>query len=140
MPEQRNPYRAGRAWLRLGFMATDGSVRQLELVADTGSPAAVILREDLFAQLVHDWVPTRDRTGTYGTQRAGWLRLYSPELDLVEFVLGYGNDETARTAGRSSIHFAGVVGLPVLRLGEYGGDATDFWLRYPPTTPPPASP
>lgn len=133
MPEQRNPYRAGRPWLRLGFMTAGGAVRHLELVADTGSPGAVILRETLFAQLVHDWVPARDRTGTYGTHRAGWLRLYNPELELVEFVLGYGNDETARTAGRSSLNFAGLVGLPLLRLGEYGGNADSFWFR--PATP-----
>ncbi|MBX9627692.1 MAG: hypothetical protein K2X82_28090 [Gemmataceae bacterium] len=129
MPEQRNLYRAGRPWLGLGFMLPGGSVRHMELVADTGSPAAVILGEDLFAQLVHDWVPARDRTGRFGPHRAGWVRLYTPELDLVEFVLGYGNDETARTVGRSSLNFVGLVGLPVLRLGEYGGNNDSFWLR-----------
>ncbi|MBX9584674.1 MAG: hypothetical protein K2X87_30595 [Gemmataceae bacterium] len=135
MPEQRNPYRAGRPWLRLGFMTIDGTVRELELVADTGSPGAVIVGETLFDQLVHDRV--RDRPGRFGTHRAGWVRLYSPELALVEFVLGYGNDDTARTAGRSSLRFAGLVGLPILRLGEYGGNADAFWFRYPSATPPP---
>ena len=127
MPEQRYPYRGPRPWLRLGFMAADGSVLYLDLVADTGSPASLILREDLFDRLVPE--PTRDRAGNFGLLRGGWLRLYNPELGLVEFVEGYGNDDAPRRVARSHPDFAGLVGLPVLRLGEYGGNATDFWFR-----------
>lgn len=129
MPEQRNPYRGSRAWLRLGFKAPDGVVRQLVLLADTGSPAAVILRADLFDLLVVH--RTRHKVSNFGRLSGGWLRLYNPDLGLVEFIEGYGNDAAAATAARSHLDFVGLVGLPVLRLGEYGGDADDFWIRTP---------
>lgn len=129
MPEQRNRYLGGRPWLRLGFRAPDGSVRPLDLVADTGCPPAVILRADLFGLLVHK--RTRDRHSNHGPLMGGWLRLYSPELGRVEFVEGYGNDEAPARVSRSHPDFAGVVGLPVLRLAEYGGNADAFWIRTP---------
>jgi len=43
--EQRNPYKGfpGRPWVRLRLLATDGATQELELVADTGNPYAVII-------------------------------------------------------------------------------------------------
>jgi hypothetical protein len=70
----------------------------------------------------------------------GLPRLYNPELGVVETVLGYGNDQLAATAARSHPDFVGVVGPPLLRIGEYGGNATDFWFRYPPTPNPTSTP
>lgn len=133
MAEQRNPYRGGRPWLRLGFRASDGAVHYLDLVADTGSAAQIVLRADRLTAL--RFLPLPDRPSNFGTMTGGLLRLYTPELGLVETILGYGNDRIAATAARSHPDFTGIVGLPLLRLGEYGGNATDFWFRYPPTSP-----
>jgi hypothetical protein len=122
----------------LGFRTADGSVRHLDLVADTGSAAQIILRSDLLTAL--RFLPLPERPSNFGPMIGGLLRLYNPELGVVETVLGYGNDSLAATAARSHPDFAGVIGLPLLRIGEYGGNATDFWFRYPPSTPPTSPP
>lgn len=131
MAEQRNPYRGSRPWLRLRFRTFAGAVRHLDLVADTGSAAQIILRTDLLVAL--RFLPLPERPSNFSPMIGGLLRLYNPELGVVETVLGYGNDRIAATAARSHPDFVGVVGLPLLRIGEYGGNATDFWFRYPPT-------
>jgi len=138
MPEQRNPYRGSRAWLRLPFQTKDGSVHRLDLMADTGSPAGLILRPDLMALLAHRM--TGPRESNLGSLDGGWLRLYAPELGLVELVRGYGNDNAANIARRSHPDFVAVVGLPVLRLAEYGGNADEFWIRTPTAPSPPHNP
>ena len=129
MPEQRNLYRGSRPWLRLGFKALDGSVLHLDLVADTGSAAGVMIRPDLMDALRHH--PCTNRSSNFGLLLGGWLRLYNPEFGLVEFVRGYGSDQAAQIAARSDPTFVGVVGLPILRLTEYGGNADEFWIRTP---------
>lgn len=131
MSEQRNAYKGKpyRPWLRLEFKARDGSPRAFELLADTGSPQAVILRRELFDQLVLR--DTREIKTNFGPMRGGWVRLYSRDLGLVEFVEAFGSDRAADTATRSHPDFAGIVGLPILRLAEYGGDTNDFWVRTP---------
>jgi hypothetical protein len=130
MAEQRNLYRGSRPWLRLGFKATDGSVYYLDLVADTGSAAGILLRPDWMDLLRHR--TCQNRPSNFGLLLGGWLRLYTPELGLVEFVRGYGNAQAAQIAARSDPAFVGLVGLPILRMGEYGGNADAFWFRYPP--------
>lgn len=70
----------------------------------------------------------------------GWFRLYMPAFGLVELVTGYGNDILTASVAEEDPSFMGLVGLPILRLGEYGGNATDFWFRYPPTPPPTSQP
>jgi hypothetical protein len=133
--EQRNRYRGplNRAWLRLDFRAPGGAVHALDLVADTASHYGLILRRSLFDQLVHHSVPPE--FNQYGMLVGGWLRLYMPSSGLVELVRGYGNDLLCAAVAEEDPNFMGLVGLPVLRLGEYGGNATDFWFRYPPTSP-----
>lgn len=44
--EQWNPYKGSplRPWLRLRLCASDGSMEELELLADTGNPCAIICR------------------------------------------------------------------------------------------------
>jgi hypothetical protein len=79
------------------------------------------------------FLPYRNRVSNLGTLLGGWVQLYTPELGVVETVLAYGNASGAELAARAHPDFVGIVGLPLLRLGEYGGNATDFWFRYPPT-------
>jgi len=131
MAEQRHPYkgRSIRSWLRLGFKAPDGSTHQFDFVADTGCPLAIIIRADLMARLTFS--KTTNLDSNFGNLRGGWLRLYSPEMDFVEFVEGYGSDAAAAAVAQDHPDFMGLVGLPILRLGEYGGNANDFWFRYP---------
>jgi hypothetical protein len=129
MAEQRNAYRGKRPWLRLGFKATDGEVHHLHLIADTGSAAGVLLRTDWFMAVRHKEAITRNTN--LGELISGWVRLYNPEIGLVEFVRGFASDKAAEIAANSDPEFVGLVGLPVLRLMEYGGNYDTFWLRTP---------
>ena len=134
MAEQRNPYKGDkrRAYLRLDFRAADRSRHTVELLVDTGSAEGVIVSRALYDRLVL----THDRptvTPAWGFTVGGWFQLYMPESGLVELVQGYGNDLIATAAADEHPDLHGLVGLPVLRLGEYGGNATDFWFRYPPS-------
>ncbi|MBA4065038.1 MAG: hypothetical protein C0501_15255 [Isosphaera sp.] len=131
MAEQRNRYRGSRPWLRLGFRAADGAVCHFDLVADTGSAPGLILRPDVMDRL--RFLPYRNRVSNLGELVGGWVRLYNPEFGVVETVVAYGNARGAELAARSHPDFVGLIGLPILRVGEYGGNATDFWFRYPPT-------
>ncbi len=137
MAEQRNPYRGRHPWLRLGFRAIDRTVRQLDLIADTGSVAGLIIRTDLMNALRVG--PARNRGSNFGELEGGWIQWFNPDLGIVELVLAFGNNKAAAMAAKSHPDFVGLVGLPLLRLGEDGGNASDFWFRYPPT-PPPTSP
>jgi hypothetical protein len=62
-----------------------------------------------------------------------WMRLCMPSTGVVESVRGYGNDVWPSAVTAEDPAFAGLVGLPILRLGEYGGNTADFWFRYPPS-------
>jgi hypothetical protein len=44
-------------------------------------------------------------------------------------VLTYGSDAAVAAIRKSHADFAGLVGLPFLRLMEYGGDTDWFWIR-----------
>jgi hypothetical protein len=129
MPEQRNLYRGGRPWLKLGFKDAQGAVHELRLVADTGSVAGIILRPDWFLKLFHE--KTQSRESNFGVLISGWLRLYQPDIGLVEFVRGYGSERASKITANSDPEFVGLVGLPVLRLVNYGGNYDSFWIRTP---------
>lgn len=70
-----------------------------------------------------------DVDANFGVLRGGWIRLSMPEFGLDEYVSGYQNDEVAATVQSDSVDYAGLIGLPLLRKVEYGGDATWFWIR-----------
>jgi hypothetical protein len=44
-------------------------------------------------------------------------------------ILGYGNPQVSLVVASDHPSFQGLVGLPILRLAEYGGDAIEFWFR-----------
>ena len=131
MSEQRNPYKGDppRPWLRLGFLGKDGSRVDVDLLADTGCPYGIILAPDLFSKLCFRL--TTEVTANFGPMNGGWVRLYAPELELVEFVLAYGSADIAANVGTDHPDFVGMVGLPVLRMLEYGGNHDSFWIRTP---------
>jgi hypothetical protein len=112
-----------RAWIRLRLVALDGAVYEL---ADTGSPCAVILGTSdlsLFSRAAAKSVQSN-----FGQLNGGWLRLAMPELGLTTQVLGFASDQVRQAAQNSHAEFAGLVGLPLLRLVEYGGNNEEFWL------------
>lgn len=126
---QRNPYKgtSPRCWVRLRFAAADGSLHERELVADTGSPCAVILGQSDLALLLRS--AAAGMNSNFGQLTGAWLELSMPELGLTTPVIGYGSDRVLQVVQGDSADFAGVAGLPLLRMVEYGGDATSFWVQ-----------
>jgi len=126
---QRNLYKGTnpRSWVRLRFAAVDGSIHERELVADTGCPCAVIVGQSDLAALFRS--PAPGVNSNFGHLEGAWLELNMPELGLTDQVLGFGSDQLLQAVLNDSADFAGLAGLPLLRLIEYGGDAASFWVR-----------
>ena len=108
-------------------------MHERELLADTGSPCAIIVGLADLNLLVH--AGAAGVNSNFGFLTGGWLELQMPELGLVQPIHGYGSDSVLQAVQRDSSDFSGLVGLPLLRLLEYGGDADWFWLRLPSTGP-----
>jgi hypothetical protein len=127
--EQKNPYKGSpeRPWIRLRFVAPDGSTVERAFLADTGNPCAVILGQHDMARLKAGDGP--DIHTNFGLLQGGWVQLSMPELGLAQAILGYASDAVAAASAASHADFKGLVGLPLLRLLEYGGDADWFWVR-----------
>lgn len=127
--EQRNIYRGSpaRAWLRLELISADGSVHEAELLVDTGNPCAIIL--DMATMQSLRWRESISTSSNFGTLEGGWLRIAVPEIGLDAKVLGHANDAVVAVVKRSDPGFDGLVGLPLLRMLEYGGDSGWFWIR-----------
>jgi len=58
-----------------------------------------------------------------------------PELGLDRYLMGYASSTVVTADRKSCCDFQGLVGLPLLRLAQYGGDASHFWLRDASGTP-----
>ena len=132
---QRNSYKGSepRCWVRLRFAALDGSLHERELLADTGSPCAVILGLSDLVELRQ--TESSELHTNFGTLAGGWFALAMPEFGLVRRVPGFGSDQVLQAVQSDCPNFAGLVGLPLLRMLEYGGDDAEFWIRErePPT-------
>lgn len=137
--EQRNPYlgAAPRAWLRVRFLDPNDTPVELTRVADTGSPYAVIIDVLALGRLTR--AAALPVVSTFGPMTSGWVRLSMPAFGIDQDILCYGRPTIEAAVQADDPSFHGLVGLPILQLAEYGGNATDFWFRYPPT-PTPTSP
>jgi hypothetical protein len=128
---QLNAYKGAtpRSWVRLRFAAVDGSLHERELLADTGSPCAVILGQTDVALLLR--ASAAGIQTNFGPLTGAWLNIDMPELGLTRPILGFGSDAVSQTVQGDSPDFSGLAGLPLLRMVEYGGDAASFWIRKP---------
>jgi len=127
--EQRNPYKGSppRPWVRVRLTAPSGSRHEVEMLADTGNPCAMIISQALMASLKQRAAP--DLNSNFGLLRGGWLHLTMPELGLDQEIEAFASDPVVTATKGSSPDFEGLAGLPFLRLLEYGGDADWYWLR-----------
>jgi len=126
---QSNPYKGARprCWIRIRLVGLDGSTYERDMLADSGSPCAVILGADDLNLLSHG---TAARANTnFGRMAGGWLRLAMPEFALTDLVRGFGSNEVLKAVQTDCPDFCGLVGLPLLRMLEYGGNRTSFWIR-----------
>ena len=127
--EQRNPYKGTppRPWVRLRLESYQGAPYEIDLVADTGSPFPIIVSEA--SRLLLKRQEANELETNFGHLRGAWFQLDTPELGLTQRVEGYGSDVVATTVRASSPDFGGLIGLPLLRMLEFGGDAQAFWVR-----------
>jgi hypothetical protein len=127
--EQRNAYKGNpaRAVVLIQLISPEDGVEELKFLADTGNPCSLIISVAMFAKLC--WRQSAATESNFGTLDGGWLRIVVPELEFDEKVLAYANDAVVSVVQKSDAGFAGLVGLPLLRLMEYGGDAETFWIR-----------
>jgi hypothetical protein len=128
--EQRNAHKGSpsRPWFRLRLVAPDRTEDDIELLADTGNPCAIIVSPARLARLKRRAAP--DVNSNFGLLEGGWLLVRMPELGLDQELTGFANDAVVAAAKASSPDFEGLAGLPLLRLFEYGGNADRFWLRH----------
>lgn len=133
--EQRNAYKGSppRPWVRVRFTAPDGTTEELDLLADTGNPCAIIISHGKMARLKQGAAP--DVNTNFGTLEGGWLQVNMPEFGLDQRLLGYASDVVVQASKTSSPDFEGLVGLPLLRMVQYGGDSDWFWIRPAPNQP-----
>lgn len=133
--EQRNPYQGSppRPWVWLRLKALDGTTQEVNLLADTGNPCGIIISQIFMAKLKMKAAPPVQ--SNFGLLHGGWLHLDMAELGLDQHLVGYASDTVVNATKASSSHFEGLVGLPFLRLVEYGGNADWFWLRFPSDSP-----
>ncbi len=126
---RRNLYKGipSRPWLRLRLLGENGLIRELQLLADTGNPFPLIISSTNMARFIEGFSP--DIETNFGVMKGGWIRVAIPGLDFNGRVLGYASDAAVWSAKRSHSDFEGLIGLPLLRKGEYGGNARWFWLR-----------
>jgi hypothetical protein len=99
----------------------------LEFLVDTGNPCAIIIDTPTMQSL--RWRESMLTESNFGPLEGGWSRIGVPELALDVKTLGFANDSVVRIVQRSHPGFAGLVGLPFLRMIEYGGDRGWFWIR-----------
>jgi hypothetical protein len=132
--QQRNVYKGepARAWLRLQLLSASGRVQESEFLVDTGNPCGIII--DTITMEAQRWRDSVVTDSNFGPLAGGWLHIVIPELAFDTKTLGYANDTVVNVVKRSHPQFAGLVGLPFLRMVEYGGDGGWFWIR-PPTEP-----
>ncbi len=126
--EQRNIYRGNpsRAWVQLRLIANTGETRDLEFLADTGNPCAIIIDETMMKRM--RWRASTKSDSNFGLLTGGWLHIAIPEIKFDGKMQGFANDTVVNVVKRSEPSFAGLVGLPLLRMLTYGGDAGTFWI------------
>ena len=105
----------------------NGETREWKLIADIGSPFAIVIGADNLADFsfgagIHVNLNFR-------FLESAWLHLAMPEFGLDSLILGYGSDEILDSTWADHPDFEGLAGLPLLRLLEYGGNADGFWTR-----------
>jgi hypothetical protein len=127
--EQRNLYKGNppRAWARLRLLTDGGLAQDFDLFADTGDPFAIVISEANILQFRSRAAP--DVRTNFGNLKGGWIRLQIPDIGFDQRLVGYGNDSVVAAAQASSTDFGGILGLSLLRMMRFGGDADSFWIR-----------
>ena len=126
---QRNPYRGepARACVQLAVHPLQGAPRDLVFLVDTGCPCPLIVAEEVWRDCLLE--EAGDVMTNFGLLKGGWSQVTVGVVDINLRVKTYGSDAVAAAVRQSVPEFAGLAGLPLLRMFEYGGDSSEFWLQ-----------
>ncbi len=127
--EQKNPYAGApaRPWIQLRLHSATGETVTVKLLADTGSPCAIVIGRRVMEKV--RLVEAPNLQTNFGLFEGGWVRVVIPGVAFEEMIVGFASDEAADATRRSHTGFDGLVGLPLLRRMEYGGNNEWFWVR-----------
>jgi len=92
----------------------NGTAHEIELLADTGNPFAVVISHAVMASLKIRSAP--DVNTNFGVLEGGWVHLQMPELGLDGDVIGYASDAVVNSTQTSSPDFQGARRLAALAL------------------------
>ena len=127
--QQKNPYKGEpeRPWIRVRLATATGTFFELELLADTGNPCALIIGDAHMAiAKIRD---ATDVKSNFGALKGGRVRIAMPALGIERVVVAYSSDAVSKAVKASHSDFDGLAGLPLLRLAKFGGDADYFWFK-----------
>jgi hypothetical protein len=110
------------AWLR-----PNGDARDWKLIADIGCPVPLVIGVDDLPDC--SFSAGANVQSNCGFLESAWLHLAMAEFGLDFLILGYSSEEVLDSARTDHPDIGGLVGLPFLRLLEYGGNANEFWIR-----------
>lgn len=99
----------------------------MNVVVDTGNPCGLIVSSEVLAE--YHWKDSLGTGSNFGTLQGGWVRLGIPGIEFDEKIVAYSNDSILSLVQRSDASFQGLMGLPLLRMLSYGGDAGHFWVE-----------
>ncbi len=116
--------------MRLLLVAADGTTKELEALADTGNPCALIVGTQVMREFNLGLAPRMSTN--FGPLDGGWLRVQIPEIGFDADLLAYGSDGVIQAVQDSHLDFLGLAGLSLLKLLEYGGNRDSFWVRAAP--------
>ena len=129
MVEQLNAYKGNplRPWVRLTLVTADGPTREIDALADTGNPCALIVSREAMNECNLGLAP--GMSTNFGPLEGGWLRVQIPEIELDTILLAYSSNAVVESVQESHADFQALAGLPLLKLLEYGGNRDSFWVR-----------
>jgi hypothetical protein len=129
VPEQRHRYKGDppRPWVRIRLVGVNGSAQERDLVVDTGNPFPLIIDAMTMHSIGRGQSSSLETN--YGALNGRSVRVVVPELDPEFDAIGYLSDAIVAAVRTSHPDFQGMVGLPLLRMMEYGGDSDGFWIR-----------
>ena len=100
---------------------------KIDLLVDTGNPYEVII--DAATMQAMQWHAADQSESNFGIAEGGWLQIAIADIGFDTFIVGYANDRIVGIVKRPDWGFDGLIGLPLLRMLEYGGDRGFFWVR-----------
>ncbi len=98
----------------------------MEALVDTGCPFDLIV--DVATRATFGFGDPVASQTNYGTLQGGWVLVEVPGCNFKDVLVGYESDVVVQQAKQACPDFDAIIGLPLLREFNYGGDRQEFWI------------